>query len=238
MDFLDAYSVRARLFPAVLAIAPAFALFLLGATWSDPGMPELITALAVAVLFFAAADLARRMGKRKERQLFADTGGRPENRELSRSDQTLDDATKDRYRAFLAKKLGVRAPSAQSEQDEPQKAQAFCNQCYTWLRENTRDTEKFKVLFNENISYGFRRNLLGLKPFGIALNLMTLAGAAALFHYHPDFSSMTEGKLVALAILAAIHACYFTFAVTKRAVLDASAIYARQLVMSCETLMS
>lgn len=236
MDFLDAYAVRARLFPAVLAIAPAIALFLLGATWANPGIPELVTALAVGVLFFAAADLARRLGKRRERKLFASTGGRPQNLELSRADTTFDEDTKNRYREFLAGKLRLPVPTAKSERNAPQKAQGFYEQCYAWLRENTRDTEKFKVLFNENISYGFRRNLLGLKPFGIALNVLTVAGAAAIFHYHPAFASLTSGKLVALAMLAGIHALYFIFAVTERAVLDASKTYARQLTLSCATL--
>ncbi len=37
--------------------------------------------------------------------------------------------------------------------------------------------------------------------------------------------------------LAAIHLGYFVFGVTRKAMLDASAIYARQLVLSTETLM-
>jgi hypothetical protein len=53
------------------------------------------------------------------------------------------------------------------------------------LRENTRDSEAFKFLFNENISYGYYRNLLGLKPIGIPLNLVSLSSAAAIVHFQP-----------------------------------------------------
>jgi hypothetical protein len=43
-----------------------------------------------------------------------------------------------------------------------------CNLGVRWagspddLSENTRDTKKFKLLFDENVAYGYRRNLLGL----------------------------------------------------------------------------
>lgn len=236
MVFLDAYTVRARLFPAVLAIAPAIALFLLAGRLTYPGFPEVITALAIAVLFFAASDLARRMGKRKERELFASTGGRPENQELSYLDDTLDAETKERYHRFLAGKLGLQPPTREEEIQNPDRATRFYRQCYTWLRENTRDIEKFKVLFNELINYGFRRNLLGLKLFGIGFNFLTIMSAAAIIRFDPEFAELSMSKLIFLGLLAFIHALYFILGVTEKAVLDASKTYARQLTLSCETL--
>ncbi|MGX5806038.1 hypothetical protein ACWGS9_33235 [Bradyrhizobium sp. Arg314] len=235
-DYLDAYSIKARLAPAALAIAPVIVLIVLAFNWVQPSLPEAIIGAAVTVLFFAASNIARRLGKRKERQLFAATGGRPENRELNHLDKTLDDKTKKRYRQFLAKQLDQPAPTRDMEIEDPDEAAAFYVQCYNWLRENTRDTDKFRILFNENITYGYYRNLLALKPYGIGLNLLTIAAAAAIIYYKPDFAELTHGKLVALGILAAVHALYLLFGVTKRAVLDASKAYARQLTLSCETL--
>ena len=34
------------------------------------------------------------------------------------------------------------------------------------LREATRDTSRFPLVFAENVNYGYRRNLWGLRPFG------------------------------------------------------------------------
>ncbi|WP_292597832.1 Mov34/MPN/PAD-1 family protein [Mesorhizobium sp.] len=187
-DYLDAYSIKARLAPAALAIAPVIVLIVLAFNWVQPSLPEAIIGLAVMVLFFAASNVARRLGKRKERQLFATTGGRPENRELNHLDKTLDERTKDRYRKFLAKQLEQPAPTRDMEVEDPDEAAAFYVQCYNWLRENTRDTEKFRILFNENIAYGYYRNLLALKPYGIVLNLLTIAAAAAIIYYKPDFA--------------------------------------------------
>lgn len=237
MDFLDTYSLKARLFPAILAVAPVAILCLLCASWVDPGLPEAVGAVAVMVLFFAAANLARSFGREKEREIFADTGGRPRNPELTHGDNTLPASQKGRYRDYLAAELGLSAPTSDDERARPEEAQAFYDQAYGWLRENTRDTEAFKLLFNENISYGYYRNLLGLKPIGILLNLLSLAAAAAIVHYQPDFAALSNGKLVALGGLAALHLGYFVFGVTRKTMLDASAIYARQLVLSTETLM-
>lgn len=237
MDFLDTYSLKARLFPAILTVAPVVILCLLCASWVDPGLPEAVGAVAVMVLFFAASNLARRFGRAKEREMFADTGGRPRNLELTHADKTFPASQKSRYHDYLAAQLGLAAPTTDDEQARPEDAQAFYDQAYGWLRENTRDTEAFKLLFNENISYGYYRNLLGLKPIGILLNLLSLAAAAAVVHYQPDFAALSIGKLVVLGGLSAIHLVYFMFGVSRRAMLDASAIYARQLVLSTETLM-
>lgn len=237
MDFLDTYSLKARLFPAILAIAPAIVLGLLGASWVDPGLPEAVATMAVMVLFFAAANLARRFGRAKEQQIFVLTGGRPYNRELTHSDSTFPESQKSRYRNFLAEQLMLPAPTAEDEQLQPDKAQEFYMQAFGWLRENTRDTDAFKLLFNENISYGYYRNLLGLKPIGILLNLLSLCAAFAIVQNQPEFASLSTGKLVLFGGLSAIHLMYFVFGVSRRALLDASAIYARQLVLSIDTLM-
>lgn len=237
MDFLDTYSLKARLFPAVLTIAPALILCLLCASWVDPGLPEAVATVAVMVLFFAAANLARRFGRAKERQIFADTGGRPRNPELTHADATFPASQKGRYRDYLAAQLGLAAPTAEDERVSPDEAQAFYDQAYGWLRENTRDTEAFKLLFNENIAYGYYRNLLGLKPIGILFNLLSLCAAAAIVHYQPEFATLSTGKLVLLGGLSAVHLLYFVFGVSRKTTLDASAIYARQLVLSTETLM-
>ncbi|TJZ77706.1 hypothetical protein [Paracoccus hibiscisoli] len=239
MDFFDAYVVRARLFPAVIAVAPALTLLLLAGSWTDPGLPEIISSLGIAVLLFAGADLARRAGLRKERKLFAATGGRPYNTELTRADDSVfDEVSKAEYRAFLAAKVNRQVPSEAEETADPIAAMAFYNACFRWLRENTRDRERFHVLLGENITYGFRRNMWGLKWFGIAINLGTVAAAYAIYRYEPQFMSVSNGKLVAQGSIAAIHAIYLLVGVSKNAVLDASKTYARQLALTVEALKS
>lgn len=236
MDFLDTYSIKARLFPALIVVLPALVLFLLAGSWKDPGMPEIMTGLGIGVLFYAMADLARRAGRRVQKKLFKESGGYPANTELSHADPTLDAGTKDRFRSFLASQIGKAAPTRESEVADPAGAAQFYAECYNFLRNNTYDTGRFRVLFNENISYGFRRNLYGLKPYGITINLLAVAAAYALYVYQPAFATLSQDKIFIQGGFALLHALYFIFAVNKGTVLDASRTYARQLTMTCDVL--
>ncbi|MER9775567.1 hypothetical protein [Mesorhizobium sp. M0220] len=236
MDFLDTYSIKARLFPALIAVLPAFVLFLLAGSWKDPGLPEAMTALGIGVLFYAMADLARRAGRRVQRKLFKESGGAPANTELSHLDTTLDSGTRDRFRNFLARQIGKTAPTRKAEVADPAGAAQFYVECYNYLRNNTYDTDRFRVLFNENISYGFRRNLYGLKRYGITINLLAVLAAYGLYRYQPAFATLSQGQIFVQGGFALFHALYFIFAVTRGTVLDASKTYARQLTMCCDVL--
>lgn len=235
MDFLDAYIVRARLFPAILAISPLIALVAITVSWNAMSLPQAITTAAVGVLFFAFADLARRMGKRAEQQLFEDTGGVPSNNLLMHSDTTFDPVTQQRYRGTIEKLVGEKAPSKQQEAKDPAAAKQYYMRACSWLRENTRSHDEFKLLFEENVTYGFRRNLYGIKLPALALNLIVLLSCGAIL-YFADFSKETLQQVGMVGTFAAMHALYFLFVVTRASVLVASTQYARQLILSCETL--
>ncbi len=86
-----------------------------------------------------------------------------------------DAGTKAQYIGFVSGKIGGPAPTAKDEEADPVKCDAYYERCGNWLRENTRDTKKFKLLFDENINYGYRRNLLGLKAPGLAIDALVLA---------------------------------------------------------------
>ena len=238
MQYFDTYNVRARLFPAVIAIAPAIAFVAIAISWDALSLPQVIATAAIGVLFVAAADLARRMGKRFERELFAATGGKPVMTMLRHSDPALDKKTKERYRAYLAARLGEKAPTAQSEARDPKTADAFYGRCGAWLRERTRDKGKYKILFEENVTYGFRRNLYGLRTPGLVLNALVVVVCLYLLSpYGSWVSETTRPEIFAVLAIAVLHAGYFLLFVTRRSVEEASDQYARQLVLSCEGVM-
>jgi hypothetical protein len=167
---LDAYSLKARFFPAMLAIIPALAALAILISWSKFSLTSVVATTAMPVLVFAAADIARRLGKRIEEQIYLELGGKPSVAMLRYSNDTFDPATKAQYRGFLSSKIGQSVPTEQEEKDNPRLADAFYARGGGWLRENTRNTKKFPVLFSENITYGYRRNLLGLKWPALGLN--------------------------------------------------------------------
>jgi hypothetical protein len=234
---LDAYSLKARLFPALLAVIPALAALAILISWNKFGLTSAIATTAIPVLVFAAADIARRLGKRIEEQIFLELGGKPSVAMIRYSDETFDATTKAQYRAFLASKIGQSVPTEQEEKDNPRAADAFYERGGGWLRENTRDTKKFPVLFNENITYGYRRNLLGLKWPALGLNAaMVLLCLFILYRKGTiDTDDDVTIRLLIVLAFAVIHAIYMVFAVGKQSVIDAARTYARQLLLSCET---
>ena len=101
-----------------------------------------------------------------------------------------------------------------------------------WLRENTRNVNKFGVLFAENITYGFRRNLFGLKWPALTLNLVLIL--LCMFFLYRRFPLNTDDdttlRLLVVVVLAILHSLYMGFGVSRQSVIDASRIYARQLI--------
>ncbi len=239
LKVFDAYSIRARLFPAIIAAAPAFAALALLVSWTSFGLSNVIASIGILVLLFAIADLARARGRLIEQKLFADHGGMPSVTMLRRNDGTIDAGSKDRYRAFLAGKLAVAAPSAEDEVADPSTADAFYAQCGNWLRQNTRDPKRFALLFGENVTYGFRRNLLGLRTLALSLNAIVVAICTLLLwrlSWNLDTPQATRAAVV--LVVAAAHAAYMLFAVSPATVLDSAKAYGRELLLSCESFMA
>ena len=238
--FLDAYTVRARLFPAIIAAAPALAAIALLISWKQISLSNIIATGALLVVLFALADFARKQGKRIEPRIYEEMGGKPSVTMMRHRDNSLEAVAKDRYRSFLADKVKIAAPTAAREEANPAAADAFYEQCGTWLRENTRDTKKFSILFNENVTYGFRRNLLGMKWPALGLNVLVVALCTWLVsqQWPVDMADDVTTRIVIVLVVAAVHALYISLVVTKRGLMEAARTYARQLILSCETFMA
>lgn len=238
MNFLkvfDAYSLRARLFPAIIAAAPAFAALTLLISWKSFELSNVIATVAILVLLFAIADFARLRGRGIEQKLYSEQGGKPSITMFRRNDLSIDDALKERYRVFLADKIGVAIPSPEAERTSQAAADSFYEQCGVWLRENTRDAKKFPLLFNENVTYGFRRNLLGVKWLALALNLAVVAiSLVVLWRSNWELDTELGKRTVVVLIIAVVHATYMLLVVRRPAVWDAARAYARELILSCE----
>jgi hypothetical protein len=236
--FLDAYTLRARLFPAVLAAAPALAALALLISWEKIALSNMIATGALLVLLFAFADFARKLGLRIEPGIYREMGGKPSVTMFRRNDNTIDRGAKDQYRAFLAGKLGRAAPTADEEATDQSAADSFYEQAGIWLRASTRDAKKFPLLFNELVSYGFRRNLRGLKWPALIVNVIVVCICVGVLwaRYSLDMSDDLIMRTVVVLIVAAIHAVYFGLAVTKEGVKEAARRYGRELILCCQTL--
>ncbi|WP_172967002.1 hypothetical protein [Pseudomonas syringae] len=231
----DTYSLKARVFPALISGLPTLILLFMLVPWDHLALSQVIAASMGLVLIFAFADMARHKGKKLQERLG--TGETPN--QWHRGNPDVPEGSKDRYRNFIAEQLVLPAPTPEDEQNFPQRSTDFYRSANAWLREETRDHTAYPLLFGENITYGFRRNLSGLKPTGLACNLVVLLLCAGILYFEPNyFASLPNvGEKIYLTVAAVIlHSAYLTVAVNKSAVREASRAYGRQLILSCEAL--
>jgi hypothetical protein len=240
LKFFDGYTIRARVFPAIIAAIPALAMVILLVSWTGLALSSGIATIGLIIILYMFSDFARSQGRKIEPRIFELQRGKPSVTMMRRADTSLDADSKDRYRAFLASKLARMAPTAAEEEQNQAVADAFYDQAGNWLRENTRDTKKFSILFNESISYGYRRNLLGLKWIALGLNLTVVVICAGLLWYNGPIiiGDAFTGRVLVVLVVATIHAAYILAVVNQQSVIAAARTYARQLILSTETFLA
>ena len=144
MPFADAYTLRARVQPAFIVVLPIgillFALL--------PNLPLFVSAfiglIGAAGGAAVVAQLGRELGRRKEPGLWKSWDGPPTTRLLRHRRNAGDIALGSGLRDQIGEWVRV-------------------------LRDASRDQARFPLVFAENVNYGFRRNLWGLKPIGASI---------------------------------------------------------------------
>lgn len=235
VKLFDAYTVRARVFPALLAFFPTLALLFVLVPWDRFRLSNGIVSAMSLVLLYGAADLAQRRGKVVEAKL----GTRQTPELWHRSDAEIPEPSKAKYRAFMATKIKAAVPTEEVERKDPAQANAFYLAAAAWLREHTRDHKRFKILFDNLVSYGYRRNLLGLKPVALVFNAAVATAAGLILWLQPPLFTRVEDlndKLFGVLVAVVLHSAYMMLAVAAGPVREASRTYGRQLALSCESL--
>ena len=233
---LDTYGWQARLQPALLALLP---LFISIAIWVPAlyqvavGLLGVIIACGVTVLL---AHFARTRGRKLEAGLYVEWGGKPTTIWLRHRDRNLDAHTKRRYFAFLEERVREwKAPTELEERTNPEAADDRYDTAVRWFLEHARDRKQFPQVFKELVSYGFRRNLLGLKPFGLSIAIIcTAVNAGAIFaDFHSEAATIHFVGLASLAISLLAVAAWLSV-VTRPWVRDAADAYAKALLAVCD----
>jgi hypothetical protein len=153
------------------------------------------------------ADVVRRLGFAAQRRLWADWGGAPATIALRLRQPTTNTVQRDIWRAAVEKVSGIQLASLRSESANPEKADQAINAAVSRLRELTRG-DRFYLLQAENRSYGYRRNLYGVRVVGrivAILGLICILGFALwpLVHGHgPDLQVATVVGFIVDALIA------------------------------------
>lgn len=238
----DPYERQARLFPALLALLPLF--ITVGSIYGPrlSALTNVVTVIIACGGLYLLAQVSRDRGKALEARLFAQWGGKPSTQLLRHRDPSIEAATKSRYHVFLSRKLAQALPAPSHEDDNPKSADDVYQSAVRWLLNHTTDHERFQLLFKENISYGFRRNALGLKPLGLFIaiacvvfvlvkyGVVTASGWSNL-----SLSKLPDEAWLSLVVSLVAVAVWITF-FTKQRVRAAAFTYAETLLRACDVL--
>lgn len=232
LSMFDEYGRKAQLYPALLVVLPPLVTLLV----LFPSLMSLKGTIGAVVVgcgtLVLMANLGRDAGRRKQDLLFPD--GLPTQRWLRHRDLTLEAPTKDRYKEFLLGKVpGLKFPTADEEQTDPAAADGAYRSAVRWLVDNTRSVKRVQ---QENIAYGFRRNLYGLKPWGLlaAIAAAVIAGVVLWLRHGMAIETIPAEALVVFAFDAVVLPVMWTIAIRSTWVASAADGYALALFGFCD----
>jgi hypothetical protein len=233
----DSYDRKARLYPALLVVLPIAALVGVLTSMKLSALEGAAATIGSCGGAFLITQLVRDSGKRKEVRLFRDWGVIPSVSILRHRDARVDPITKRRHHERLVRLVqGTLAPSSDDETENPTAADHVYSSWCAYLRSKTRNTKDFGLLFRENISYGFRRNLLGMRPFGIASSafsfVVAVFGAYAGFRLH----GYVQKEIGFVALASSVLLMMWLFIVSPDWVRLPADAYAERLLESVENL--
>ncbi len=232
---LDKYSLKARLYPAFIVLLPAFVVSLYYITDFEKYFHYATALISVGLFTYLLAQLGRDKGKIKESKLFTHWGGKPTTLILKHSDNSIDQVTKKRYHKLLETKItDIKIPTAQQEQNDANFANQVYESCTKYLISKTRDTKKFPLIFKENTSYGFRRNLWGMKTWALVIIFILI-----IIHFYfitKGFSNniSLQDKDIFLFTFFGVMILFWFFVVTKNWIKLTAYAYAERLLESVD----
>lgn len=233
----ERYDREARLYPALLLVAPGVITGVALLSVKLTGLQSLGATLVGFGGAFLLTQLARDAGKTREPSLFKRWGGMPSIAIFRHRHSRLDSITKARYHKQLSTLVkGAKAPTVAEEEADPAAADAVYTAWSHFLRTNVRDNPKrAPLLLKENINYGYRRNVWGLRLIGICLSVVcALTAGVRLWFIHKATGQIDEAVAGAL-LVAALFLVLWLFCFTANWVRVPAEAYAERLAESLES---
>lgn len=226
----DPYTLRVRISVGIIVMAPLIlSIYLLIPGTRDISFTVILIIIAFGMCNFMIS-LSRHLGRKALKKCF--TGLLPAQQMLLPSDNSLDSITKKRYHRFLSSKVKNLTFTKDAET-----LNASCLSAVNWLIAQTRDSNKFPLIKEETINFGFVKNLYGLKTIGIVISLfITVIEGAALFVKNKFGLDMIEyPNLIASLIISLSFFLLWVCAINKELVIDSGKKYARALLSACDS---
>ena len=233
---LDTYTLQARVspvlivaFPLVLWIASLF-------PGEASGLGLLTGLLSFSGLGPLIGQFGRDNGLKKQKKLFAAWGDKPTTRFFRHRDSKFSPVMLTALHRNMHHLIdGTPEVTPEEEQKDPAGADNTYDRWTIFLKEATRDTGKFPLVHAENINYGFRRNLYGLKWLGVCAALWPLlAFGWSLQGIQPEgFPSAMDKATLTVSLLAL---AYYLKVVSPDWVKTVAEAYAERLLLASDKL--
>lgn len=227
----DTYALRARLYPVSLAALPLTTLAALVGIAERPLAATGAVAVFFGVLFFLSS-WVRSKGRRLEKRLIERWGGWPTTLALRLTTPVHSSSARAHRRQLLESLLDVQLPNSADEEQNlavaDERYELAVRRLITLVRANEAEHPRVQ---DENINYGFRRNLLALKGVAVSLLMISLA-IDVLFVAFTAYDYWTLG----FTIFHLLALCAWIFVVTPAWVREAGEVYADRLFEAMDTL--
>lgn len=240
----DTYSLNARVKPAFFLVFPVvisvFVWFDASRSWGGAIVTFIVS---FGIISFAANQMSTK-GNILQDKLFKKWEGAPTTIVLRYADERIDTFTKERY----MKKLEAMIPnfkfiSIEDERADPTKSDEMYRTATNFLKENTRDTKKYPLVFKELISYGFSRNITAFKTLGLLLTSTSFVMSNYLIWF--NYFKGIDGKFnelihsvpfiyVGLVVILSIFLLLWLFSINEKWVEIRAFSYAKSLLSTCE----
>jgi len=242
--YFDHYVINARLKPTFFVVMP-FAITTLA--WCSEAQELAGIVLTFLISFGVMAflsNLVSNKGNELQARLFEGWGGAPTTFLLRHADRTLDLHTTQRYHRWLEAKVpGLKMASGDSEVNDPYGADSSYVSATNYLREYTRDKAKYPMVYSDNVAYGFARNLLALRRYGIGVASISIILNIVLLYSNYRGQSLDDFMNESTAVIlfgtgaagaSIILMLVFIFSVNDGYVRERAIRYAKSLLAVCE----
>lgn len=228
---MNSYNLKARVYPVILTIVP---IIIIGIAYSLhlKSYYQLLSSFGVTTAsYFLLSQLGRDKGKAIEKEMWKKWNGAPTTQILRYSDDSIDKHTKIKYHQKLKELTNIgNEINEEFEKISPKEADEIYQSWSKYLISKTRDSKKYNLLFQENINYGFRRNLFGLKSTSISIIIFLLIGSAIYSLIINGFKVILISDLIVSKIILMLILFFWIKVVKEKWIKTVAFSYAERLI--------
>ena len=182
------------------------------------------------------ANTVRDRGRAAQVKLYERWGGAPTTQLLRMRGASTNPTRRDKWRVAVEETTASPLPSATDEERDPSAADDVYDVAVSEIRERTRDRTKFPLVFAENCSYGFERNLFGVRWFGRCVAIASTVVIAFFLVPGPRWSWTSRADVLVCLLADVVLLLVWIFLPTRTRVRRFADRYAEQLLNSAVVL--